>query len=72
MSTLCHKRSSFASYSIYVNALVGIDFDPFVNYQELADRYVVRRISQKGQAYMADIYAVWSGERREKLDVTAE
>lgn len=52
--------------------LVGINWDPFLNYQEVADRYVVGRIILKGQTYMADVYAVRSGEQREKPDVTAE
>jgi hypothetical protein len=51
---------------------VGINWDPFLNYQEVADRYLVGRITQKGQTYMADIYAVWAGEQRQKPDVTAE
>jgi len=51
---------------------VGINFDPFLDYQEPAERYVVGRITQKGQTYMADIYAVRSGEQGEKPDVTAE
>jgi len=52
--------------------LVGINFDPFLDYQEVAQRYVVGRITQKGRTYMADIYAVRSGEQGEKPDVTAE
>ncbi len=52
--------------------LVGLNFDPFLNYQEPAERYVVGRIIQKGQTYMADIYAVREGKQGEKPEVTAE
>jgi len=52
--------------------LVGLDFDPFLYTQDPAGRYVVGRITRKGQTYLADIYAVGSGEKGEKPDVTAE
>lgn len=82
-SALRYKRSAFsaelfgllkenADAQARCHDLVGLDFDPFLNYQEPAERYVVGRITQKGQTYEADIHAVWSGEQGEKPDVTAE
>jgi hypothetical protein len=82
-SVLKHKRSAFGSqlYELLkedsdaqarCHDLVGLDFDPFLYTQEPAERYVVGKIVQRGQAYLADIYAVRSGEQGEKPDVTAE
>jgi len=51
---------------------VGLNFDPFVNYQDPAEHYVVGRISRESQTYMAEVYPVWSGEQRERPDVRAE
>jgi hypothetical protein len=52
--------------------VVGINGDPFLDSQDVADNDGVGRITQKGQRYLADVYAVWSGEQRKKPDVTAE
>ena len=80
---LRYKRSAFSPQLIELltansdaqaacRDLVGLDFDPFLTYQDVAERYVVGKIAQKGQAYEADIHAVRSGEQGEKPDVTAE
>ena len=82
-SALKYKRSAFSPQLFELlkedrNAqarcidLVGLDFDPFLYTQEPAERYVVGRITQKGQSYMADVYAVRHGEQRGKPDETAE
>jgi hypothetical protein len=52
--------------------LVGLDFDPFLNTQDPAERYEVGKIAQKGKRYQAEIYSVRSGQRSEKPDVIAE
>lgn len=52
--------------------LVGPDWDPVLYTQEPAERYVVGKIIQKGQTYLAEIYAVRHGEGAEKPDFTAE
>jgi len=52
--------------------LVGLDFDPFLNSQDPAERYEVGGITLRGQHYRADIYSVQSGKRSEKPSVSAE
>lgn len=37
-----------------------LDFDPILNSQDPAERYVVRKISEKSGHFWADIYGVWS------------
>lgn len=82
-SALKYKRSAFSSRLFELlkedsdaqakcQELVGLDFDPLLNTQDPAERYVVGRIIQKGQTYLADIYAVREGKQVEKPEVTAE
>jgi len=52
--------------------IVGIDFDPFLNNQDPAQRYEVAEIRQDGRIFRADVYGVQSGERGKKPDVIAE
>lgn len=39
---------------------VGLDFDPFVNSQDPADRYVVENVRQKGHNWFADVFGIIS------------
>jgi hypothetical protein len=52
--------------------LVGLDFDPFLNFQDPAEHYEVGAITQTDQRYRAEIYRMESGKRGEKPDVIAE
>lgn len=54
------------------NEVVGIEFDPFLNTQDPAQRYEAGNISQTGQHYRVDIYGIESGKRHEKPDLSAE
>jgi len=51
--------------------LVGLDFDPFLNSQDPADRYEVKGISRSGQHFRADISGVPPG-RSPKPDVSVD
>ncbi|MCU1284060.1 MAG: hypothetical protein JWO13_410 [Acidobacteriales bacterium] len=51
--------------------LVGLDFDPFLNSQDPADRYDLGKITQRGQIYRVDIYAE-SEKKSENPSVRAE
>ncbi len=52
--------------------IVGLDFDPFLNSQELAQRYEVGKISQKGGHYLAEVYGIMNGKKSAKPDVVPE
>lgn len=51
--------------------LVGLDFDPFLNSQDPAQKYDVGEIKQEGSIYIAEIYSVQAGRRSSKPDVSA-
>lgn len=52
--------------------IVGLDFDPFYNAQDYADKYVVGNVKQKGAVYLVDVWGLWEGKKRDKPDVVAE
>lgn len=46
--------------------IVGLDFDPFLNSQDLGERYVVGDVTPKDDSYWAEVYAIRSGNKSEK------
>jgi hypothetical protein len=52
--------------------VVGLDFDPFLNSQDPAERYEVGSATQAGTKYLVDVYAVMSGKRSQDPAVVAE
>jgi hypothetical protein len=49
----------------------GLDFDPFMNSQDPAERYEVGSVSQDGPTFLANVYAVASGKRSAEPSVIA-
>lgn len=52
--------------------IVGLDFDPFLNTQDLSEHYVLRNVTAKGDKCMAEVHSVESGRTSPKPDVVAE
>ncbi|HUJ32601.1 MAG TPA: hypothetical protein VLY23_15070 [Candidatus Acidoferrum sp.] len=50
----------------------AMDFDPFLNSQDIADRYVIGDIAQKDKTYWVEVYGIWSGRKRLRPDVVPE
>lgn len=54
------------------NEIVGLDFDPFLNAQDIGERYTVGKVTKKGRNYLAEVYGSWNGKKSAKPDVTPE
>lgn len=52
--------------------IVGLDFDPFLNAQDFADKYVAKEVKPKGPSYLAAIHSVNGGKVSAKPDLEAE
>jgi len=52
--------------------VVGLDFDPFLNAQDTAERYVIGSVAAKGDTFWVEVYGIWSGKKSEKPDAVAE
>jgi hypothetical protein len=52
--------------------IVGLDFDPFLNAQDIAERYVVGNVTPKGDHYWVEVFGVWNGEKNSNPDVVPE
>ena len=49
-----------------------MDFDPFLNSQDLSERDVVESITHKGDSYWVEVYAMVSGKKSENPVVVPE
>jgi len=52
--------------------IAGLDFDPFLDTQDPAERYEVSSVGRKDAKYLAYVYCVTSGRRSEKPCVVPE
>jgi hypothetical protein len=52
--------------------LVGLDFDPFLNAQDVGERYTAEKVIPQGGRYRVEVYALWDGKKNEKPDVVPE
>jgi hypothetical protein len=66
------KEDAAAAAAAPEGELVGLDFDPFLDSQDPADRYEVKSVSRKGTKYLADVYCVTQGKRSDKPCVVPE
>ncbi|HRF60201.1 MAG TPA: DUF3828 domain-containing protein [Fimbriimonadaceae bacterium] len=52
--------------------IVGLDFDPVLNGQDFADKYVATKVTKKGNRYLVEVFAVYGGKRDSKPAVIPE
>ncbi|HEY9775696.1 MAG TPA: DUF3828 domain-containing protein [Planktothrix sp.] len=52
--------------------LVGLDFDPFFNAQEVPDRFVSGKVTTKGANKMVEACGYWFGKKTPQLDAVLE
>lgn len=52
--------------------IVGLDFDPFLNAQDLGDKYAVGTATEKDGVFLVSVHGVQKGKKAAKPDVVAE
>ena len=52
--------------------IVGLDFDPFLDAQDLGERYLVGKATPKDDHYWVEVFGVWGGKKSAKPDVVPE
>jgi len=52
--------------------IVGLDFDPFLNAQDVSTKYVVGNVVAKKDRYLVDVHSVSNGKKSAKPDVVPE
>lgn len=74
LSPALHKalKDDFDASARNQDEVVGLDFDPFFNSQEYAEKYVVGDAKRNGAYYLVEVWGIWDGKKREKPDVVAE
>jgi len=51
---------------------VGLDFDAFLNAQDIPERYLVGKITPNGDHYWVEVFGVWNGQKNSNPDVVPE
>lgn len=81
---LTKKRASFSSKLVRrlkedrlaanrsPGEIVGLDFDPVLNAQDVAQHYVMGKVTSKGGLFRAEVYGIWNGKKGESPDVVPE
>ncbi|MBX3072749.1 DUF3828 domain-containing protein [Candidatus Obscuribacterales bacterium] len=66
-------KEDFDAQAKVTGEIVGLDFDPFLNSQDPAPRYVVGEVTERAGHYSAAVHSVSSdGKRNPKPDVVPE
>ncbi len=52
--------------------IVGLDFDPFLNTDDPAKKYVLGNVIARGDSCLVEVFAVSAGKKSAKPDVVAE
>lgn len=72
--TLYRKlKDDFDASAKVSGEIVGLDFDPYLNAQDIGDKYVVGKVTpKKSGTYWVEVHSVAGGRRNPKPDVTPE
>jgi hypothetical protein len=65
-------REDHAAQAKNRDEIVGLDFDPYLNAQDIADRYVLGAVRRQGTTYRVEVFGVWEGRKSAKPDVEPE
>lgn len=52
--------------------VVGLDFDPFLNAQDVATRYGLGKATSRNGKWYVPVYGTWNGKKNAKPDVVPE
>ncbi len=65
-------REDSAAQDKVKDDIVGLDFDPFLNTNDPAKKYVLGNVTTHGDSCLVEVFAVNAGKRSAKPDVVAE
>jgi len=65
-------RENDAESKKHPGEIVGLDFDPILNAQDVAQRYEAGKPVVRGERYLVPVYGVWNGRKTALPDVTCE
>jgi Protein of unknown function (DUF3828) len=65
-------KEDMAAASKSPGEIVGLDFDPILNAQDVAERYLLGKVTAKDDHYFVEVFGVWGGKKSKKPDVVPE
>ena len=57
---------------LFPGDIVGLDMDPYLNAQDMAEKYTAGKVSSTGAKYHVDVYGTWNGKKSDKPEVVPE
>ncbi len=57
---------------LFPGEIVGLDIDPFLNAQDIAQKYTAGKVSSAGAKYHVEVFGTWEGKKSNKPDVIPE
>lgn len=72
VALLSALREDLRASAANADEIVGLDFDPFLNTQDPAERYVLGAADSKGDKCLAEIFETRAGKKGERPAVVAE
>jgi len=69
---LAALKEEYKASSGRAEEIGGLDWDPFLNSQDLDDRYEVGGIKKQGQNYLVELYGITEGKKNPEPNVIAE
>lgn len=52
--------------------IVGLDFDPVLNSQDMGSKYTVGKVTPKNSNYLVEVFGLWNGKKNAAPDVVPE
>lgn len=65
-------REDYAAAEKSPGEIVGLDFDPILNAQDIAERFEAGAVRRKGRSYLVEVFGLWGGKKNKKPDVVPE
>jgi len=65
-------KEDFDAAKHFPGEIVGLDFDPFLNAQDVGEKYTVEKVKNTGANYYADVAGTWNGKKNSKPEIEPE
>lgn len=61
-----------AASALFPDEIVGLDYDPFLNAQDVGEKYTATNVSKVGQKFRVDVFSTFDGKKSNKPIVIPE
>jgi hypothetical protein len=65
-------KADFDAQAKVSGEIVGLDFDPFLNAQDVQERYIAGNVTERADHFFVDVHGMAGGKKNPKPDVVPE